>query len=197
MRYFVYKITNLLNGKIYIGAHRTKDIEDGYMGSGNLIKRAIEKHGKKYFKKEILKECETLDDMYDLEKQIVNIAFVKREDTYNIRVGGWGGKITRETANKISSSLKGSKKTASTRKKMSIANTGKKLSEETKEKIRQSSLCRPKISDKTREKLSIAAKANLKNKSKGTVWINNGSKNRRISKECPIPSGWEKGRAYM
>ena len=37
----VYQITNLINGKIYIGVHSTDDINDGYMGSGDLIKMAI------------------------------------------------------------------------------------------------------------------------------------------------------------
>lgn len=35
--YYIYQITNLVNAKIYVGVHKTKDLNDGYMGSGKVI----------------------------------------------------------------------------------------------------------------------------------------------------------------
>ena len=45
MFYTIYKITNNVNGKYYIGKHQTMDLNDGYMGSGKRIKLAIDKYG--------------------------------------------------------------------------------------------------------------------------------------------------------
>ena len=52
--YIIYKITNLLNDKIYVGFHKTEDIYDDYMGSGKLIKEAITEFGVQNFKKDII-----------------------------------------------------------------------------------------------------------------------------------------------
>ena len=89
--YLVYKTTNLVNGKIYIGKHETDNLDDGYIGSGNLLKRAIEKYGHENFKREILFECSSKEEMDAKEAELVNEDFLKRKDVYNIKLGGEGG----------------------------------------------------------------------------------------------------------
>ncbi len=91
MKYIVYKITNLINGKIYIGVHKTKNIEDGYMGSGKLIKRAIAKYGISNFKKENLAIFDNQIEMFKMESELVSDLFLEKSDVYNLKNGGSGG----------------------------------------------------------------------------------------------------------
>jgi hypothetical protein len=91
MFYYLYEIKNNLNGKIYVGVHKTKDMNDGYMGSGKVIRNAILKHGITNFTKVILETFENAKDMYAKEKEVVNDEFLTRNDVYNLRRGGTGG----------------------------------------------------------------------------------------------------------
>ena len=52
--HIIYKTTNLINGKIYVGMHSTDNLNDGYLGSGWILKQAIKKYGKENFKREVL-----------------------------------------------------------------------------------------------------------------------------------------------
>jgi hypothetical protein len=88
MHIYVYRITNLINNKEYIGVHTTSNLDDGYMGSGLAIMRAVKKHGACNFRKEIIKFFNAEFDAYDYELQIVNEEYVAREDTYNMTLGG-------------------------------------------------------------------------------------------------------------
>lgn len=91
MFYYTYKVTNLKNGKFYIGVHKTKKLDDGYMGSGVAIKMAIEKYGKDNFSKDILRFHEDQSSMYNHEKELVNDELVNDPNCYNIMPGGLGG----------------------------------------------------------------------------------------------------------
>ena len=72
MYHIIYKIINQVNGKYYIGRHSTNNINDSYMGSGIGIKNAIKKYGIENFKKEIIAFANTSDELWELEKSIVN-----------------------------------------------------------------------------------------------------------------------------
>lgn len=80
----------MVNKKIYIGLHATKNLNDGYLGSGVFLKKAIKKYGKDNFTKEILFIFNNKKDMITKEKEIVNEGFIKRKDTYNMTKGGFG-----------------------------------------------------------------------------------------------------------
>ncbi len=86
--YTLYQITNKLNGMIYIGSHKTTNINDGYYGSGKNIKKMIKELGKDSFEKKILTYYDTNEEMLIAEKIMVNREFIERNDTYNLIIGG-------------------------------------------------------------------------------------------------------------
>jgi hypothetical protein len=88
MRHLIYKITNNLNGKYYIGRHSTNNIDDSYMGSGVGILNAIKKYGVENFTKEIISETSSSELLWELEKEIVNEDVVKDKMSYNMCYGG-------------------------------------------------------------------------------------------------------------
>src|ERR1035437_9481888 len=107
MNYIVYKTTNLINGKTYIGIHQTNNLDDGYLGSGLAIKRAIKKYGKDNFKREILEYCLSFDELLEKEKVYVNEEWINEENNYNLKTGGQStGLLSEESRNKISNTLK-------------------------------------------------------------------------------------------
>jgi len=101
---YVYKITNLINNKIYIGVHGTDNIDDGYMGSGSALKNAKNKYGIENFKKEILRECDTYTEALKYEKELVTLEFCNERTNYNLQEGGIGGRPNEDTKKKISKS---------------------------------------------------------------------------------------------
>lgn len=77
---------------IYIGRHSTDKLEDGYIGSGKLLRRAIEEFGKENFKRDVLFIFNNPEEMIAKEIDLVDNEFRNRDDTYNKALGGnsWG-----------------------------------------------------------------------------------------------------------
>lgn len=96
--HFVYKITNLINQKYYIGVHSTDNLDDGYMGSGTAIKNAIEKYGIENFKREIIEVVGSAEEKWLAEIKHVTLEVVRDENSYNMAPGGknWIAAMKRE-----------------------------------------------------------------------------------------------------
>jgi group I intron endonuclease len=137
MHYIIYKTTNKIDGKIYIGKHKTKDLSDNYMGSGKRINLAIKKHGLENFKKEILFVFDNEEDMNAKEAELVTKEFVEEDTNYNLCPGGNGGfGYINSTGLNLRTGMVHSEES---RKKMghlgNTFNKGKKHSDVTKEKL--------------------------------------------------------------
>lgn len=103
LKTIVYLTTNIVNKKIYIGIHNTTnpDTFDGYIGCGININSpksiwhptcpfqyAVKKYGFDKFIRNTIKVCNTREEAIELEKMLVDKAFISRTDTYNIALGG-------------------------------------------------------------------------------------------------------------
>lgn len=97
-RFYIYLTTNLITGKKYIG-QRSCHCEigkDTYLGSGEILKKAIKKYGKKHFEKQILEICFSKDELNLKEMQWIEFFdAVNSPDFYNITSGGTGGNTYR------------------------------------------------------------------------------------------------------
>jgi hypothetical protein len=76
---------NLINGKSYVGQQSIND--EMYLGSGKILKRAIVKYGIENFKKEIIEECSTREELNKREVYWIK----KLNPEYNLHEGGYGG----------------------------------------------------------------------------------------------------------
>lgn len=126
---YIYKTTNLINGKCYIGKSE-KEFNENYLGSGVLLQKAIKKYGKSNFKVEKIKDCKTIEDLNENEKFYVD---VYKNNSYNLAEGGTGGWTTKHFSEKdlikykknLSNSQRGRIVNDNTRQKISMSNKGK------------------------------------------------------------------------
>lgn len=160
--YFIYKTTNILNGKYYYGMHCTSNLDDGYLGSGKRLRYSINKYGEENHKREILEFLPDRKTLALREREIVNLNEIAKNDCMNLIIGGEGGggfSIEQQRKNAIKSNISqkilklqnpewykqrcinsslGQKKSYATGKRPKVFSydwTGRKHREETKRKI--------------------------------------------------------------
>lgn len=105
---YIYKITNKVNGKIYVGKRKGSEFDEEYWGSGKKIKKALEEFGTRSFERKILEWCSTNDILKAREKYWINqLQSCNPEIGYNIAVGGVGGDSTTIHLNQSNSKIIG------------------------------------------------------------------------------------------
>lgn len=137
---YIYRITNIINGKQYVG-QRTTELEiekDSYMGSGILIRRSIHKYGKENFKKEILEIIKDPEILNYSETLWISRCGTLKPNGYNILPEGGNFKgytFTEEDKYKIGSANRGKELSQKHKDSISRSNKGNKHSDETKMKM--------------------------------------------------------------
>lgn len=173
---YIYKTTNLVNRKIYIGQKKSiKFLDSKYLGSGVRLHSAIQHYGKENFQVILLEECNSKEELDEREIYWIDKLNSRDENIgYNLSIGG--GTTAGVTAwNKGKCGV--CTHSEETKQKMSESRKGHATSEETKRKISEAQKGRPKSPE-------LAELA--RNASKGRIWITNGKDNKTIyEKDLP------------
>lgn len=182
---YIYKTTNLINNKIYIGQHRAQQFESNkYIGSGVKLAKAIKKYGKENFKCELIEECFSLEELN--EKEIFWIQkFNSQFEGYNLNAGGEGmNSPSKETREKMQRAKLGKKQPESQKRKRKESLKKVIHTKEWVQKIKNS---------RQGAKMPPTCLENSIKSLKGTFWYNNGVEEFRFF-PGEIPQGWVKGR---
>jgi group I intron endonuclease len=190
---YIYRTTNLINGKIYIGQHQRDEFDSKYYGSGVIFQKALKKYGKPNFKVEALLWVATVEKLNEAEIKFIS-AFDSTNKTigYNLSTGGESGNkgvpMSDEQKKGISERQKGKQLPGNATMKAAAVNRGSHFSEESKRKMSIASMgkkgtrngmthteeAKKKISESNKGKHSVPmseeTKAKLKKHWKGKPW---------------------------
>lgn len=204
--HFIYKTTNLLSGKYYIGMHSTDDLDDGYLGSGKRLKYSINKYGAKNHSREILEFVESREELKKREEEIVTINEIAKKDCMNLKVGGeGGGKIWSEEH--LQKMRVGASKWMTNQwggddfREMMLKQSGDRMKQYHQDGIiKYDTFTGRQHSEESKKKMSESSKgkgAGVSNSQYGTCWVTRDGVNKKIKKkelETFTQNGWVKGR---
>ena len=205
--HYLYKTTNLINGKFYIGMHSTDDLNDGYLGSGTYLWYSIKKHGKENFKIKIIEFFKTRKELSEREKELVNEDLLNESLCMNLKPGGQNPPLFGKY-----NGFYGKKRTKEHKEKM-LDGLLKKLKDPIFNKLRNDKISKinkgrdngkwknRKHKETSKQLMKEKAKLRIGNKNSQfeTCWIYKNNKNKKIKKdqiENWVLDGWIKGRKY-
>jgi len=201
--HLIYRTTNLINDKYYIGMHSTSNLDDGYLGSGKRLWHSINYYGKENFKIEILEYCDNRKELMRREEEIVNEQLISEDLCMNLRIGGKGGwTIEQQKLNNFKSQEKQKILRLDeewVKKKSKLQSKALKVAYDEGRRDRKQVM---DWNGKThREESKMKMSKSMKGKGKGetnsqfgSCWITNETDNRKIMKGGLIPNGWRLGR---
>lgn len=182
-QHIIYKITNQLTNRFYIGMH-TGYPEDGYFGSGKRLKAEIKKYGKENFKKEILEIVPTRKDLELREAQIVDDALLANPLCLNLKNGGEGGgklwneehrrkwidagRSTPERMRKINATI-------AERKRLVPGYAEAIAKKQSSSMLGKQTFLGKKHSEETKQKMRKPKNVGEANSQFGTCWVTNGT----------------------
>lgn len=223
---YIYKTTNILNGKIYIGQKKSdKFLHEEYLGSGKILLQSIRKNGKDKFTVELLEECNSAEELNDREKYWIKEHNSTNPDIgYNMSSGGYvpvlygehngffGKHHSEETREKFKQRKKlagvehpmyGKHHSEAAKKLIGDKNRGRPKTEEEKQKridtLNKHGGTTWWITEEYKQKLSNSLKGK-DSKAKGRIWIQKGSSSKMIYKEeldTFLSLGWKLGRPFL
>lgn len=197
--HFLYKTTNLVNGKYYYGMHSTNNLQDRYPGSGKYLWYAIKKYGKENFHIEILEFFDTRESLVEAEKKLITEIQVKDSNCMNLKPGGSGGFVNKEHADRCH--VAGGKASIAAVRNVHMIKlqTDSEYAERWRDSLKgkKGTFTGKKHTPETIEKMKASKKgkqSKQKNSQFGTKWITNEKENKKIRSTDQIPEGWKAGR---
>lgn len=151
------------DNRVYIG-QKSGQFKKSYLGSGTILKRAINKYGRNRFRVEIIDWAETQDALNDLEISMISIIRSYGGELYNLDGGGKGCPKTDETRRKISAARTGRKMSPEARARLSLVLKGAAQSEARKASIMRAQAARiglktpPEVIEKIKKSLALTTK---------------------------------------
>ena len=196
---YIYKITNKLNNKIYVGKRQKSEFDIYYWGSGTYISNSIRLHGVENFSREVLEWCYSVEELLEKEKFWISCLHAQDPNVgYNLSEGGLGSSVGGKQNADYFYVHKGIDV-----KRILKTDLAKYISEGyTRGKgYGSNNRVGKKWDQEVKDKISNSGKGKHNNKGENNpcygsrfYWANDGVKNKRIPMDQQLPEGFIKGK---
>ena len=204
--HYIYKTTCNVTGKWYVGMHSTINENDGYMGSGKILRYSIRKYGVDNHTKEIVEYCDTRETLVLREIELVTKELISDGFCMNLKEGGSGGFSSEEHKLKFIESAKKTQIQNLLAKDEKLREKHNELSSINMKKLNLDGKVKydnrkgTNLSEKHKKLLSELKKGQgtgESNSQYGTCWMTKEGVNKKVKKEdidTWTNEGWVKGR---